>query len=108
MQPITDVHELCRPQRAIRHCTNADVLDALVTQALTAAIHGPSGANTQPWHFIVIHTPGVQQAISEVYEEALTEARATRPSVRGGRQPLSAAPVRFVMYDRWNSVRSLP
>src|SRR5262249_45144780 len=74
MQPITDVHELFRHQRAIRNFTPEDVPDALVNQVLTAAIHGPSGSNTQPWHFIVIRDPSVKNAISEVYEEARAAA----------------------------------
>ena len=61
MQPITDVHELFRHQRAIRNFTAEDVPDALVNQVLTAAIHGPSGSNTQPWHFIVIRDPQCEE-----------------------------------------------
>jgi nitroreductase len=87
------VHELFRRQRAIRSFTDEDVPDALVDQVLTAAIHGPSGSNTQPWHFIVIRDQAVKRAVSEVYEEA----RADRPtSASGPRQPLSAAPVLIV------------
>ncbi len=97
MKPITDVHELFRSQRAIRTFTDAEVPEALVDQVLTAAIHGPSGSNTQPWHFIVIRDHAVKQAISEVYEEARTNANRDRPPVAGGvRQPLSAAPVLIV------------
>src|SRR5262245_39279970 len=70
MKPVSDVHELFRRQRAIRSFTDEDVPDALVDQVLTAAIHGPSGSNTQPWHFIVIRDQTVKRAISEVYEEA--------------------------------------
>ena len=97
MKPITDVHELFRSQRAIRTFTDEEVPDALVDQVLTAAIHGPSGSNTQPWHFIVIRDPAVKQAISAVYEEARTAANRDRPPAAGGvRQPLSAAPVLIV------------
>lgn len=96
MKPITDVHELFRHQRAIRSFTAEDVPDALVKQVLTAAIHAPSGSNTQPWHFIVIRDPRVRNAISEVYEEARADARAMRPAAGGPRQPLSAAPVLIV------------
>jgi hypothetical protein len=46
MQPITDVQTLFRYQRAIRAFTDEAVLDDLVNQVLTAAIHGPSGSNT--------------------------------------------------------------
>ena len=96
MRPVTDVHELFRRQRAIRNFTAEEVPDELVNQVLTAAIHGPSGSNTQPWHFIVIRDPRVKQALSEVYEEARTAAGATRPAAGAVRQPLSAAPVLIV------------
>src|SRR5438132_8459536 len=66
VKPITDVHELFRYQRAIRNFTDEEVSDELVDQVLTAAIHGPSGSNTQPWHFIVIRDHAVKQPISEV------------------------------------------
>jgi nitroreductase len=94
MQPITDVQTLFRSQRAIRTFTNEEVPDDLVNQVLTAAIHGPSGSNTQPWHFIVVRDPTVKHAISEVYEEA--RAAGPMPSAGGARQPLAAAPVLIV------------
>ena len=80
MQPITDVQTLFRSQRAIRTFTNEEVPDDLVNQVLTAAIHGPSGSNTQPWHFIVVRDPTVKHAISEVYEEARVSPWRRRPS----------------------------
>ena len=80
MQPITDVYTLFRYQRAIRTFTDAEVPEALVHQVLTAAIHGPSGSNTQPWHFIVVRDPTVKHAISEVYEEARVSPWRRRPS----------------------------
>jgi nitroreductase len=94
MQPISDVQTLFRSQRAIRTFTNEEVPDDLVNQVLTAAIHGPSGFNTQPWHFIVVRDPTVKHAISEVYEEA--RAAGPTPSASGARQPLAAAPVLIV------------
>jgi len=97
MKPITDVHALFRYQRAIRNFTAEEVPDALVDQVLTAAIHGPSGSNTQPWHFIVIRDQAVKQAISDVYEEARADANRDRPRPAGEvRQPLAAAPVLIV------------
>src|SRR5262245_32891480 len=97
MKPVTDVHELFRHQRAIRSFTDQDVPDELVNRVLTAAIHGPSGSNTQPWHFIVIRDPAVKQAISDAYEEARAAAYPGRgPASAGPRQPLSAAPVLIV------------
>ena len=95
MKPISDVTELFRHQRAIRNFTDEEVPDELVDQVLTAAIHGPSGSNTQPWHFIVIRDQAVKNALSEVYEEARADG-ATKPSGGGVRQLLSAAPVLIV------------
>ena len=94
MQPVTDVQTLFRYQRAIRTLTDEEVPDALVHQILTAAIHGPSGSNTQPWHFLVVRDRTVKQAISAVYEEA--RAAGPTPSTGGARQPLAAAPVLIV------------
>ena len=88
MQPITDVFLLFRYQRAIRSFTDEEVPDELIHQVLTAAIHGPSGSNTQPWHFIVVRDPTVKQAISAVHEEA--HAAGPTPSAGGTRQPLAA------------------
>jgi nitroreductase len=94
MRPITDVFWLFRYQRATRTFNDEAVPDGLVDQVLTAAIHGPSGSNTQPWHFIVVRDQTVKHAISEVYEEA--RAAGTAPSAGGARQPLAAAPVLIV------------
>jgi nitroreductase len=94
MHPITDVQKLFRYQRAIRTFTEEEVPDDLVQQVLTAAIHGPSGSNTQPWHFIVVRDPTVKRAISEVYEEA--RVAGPTPSASGARQHLAAAPVLIV------------
>jgi nitroreductase len=80
MKPIANVNELFRQQRAIRNFTDEDVPDELVNQVLSAAIHAPSGSNTQPWHFIVIRDQAVKNAISEVYEEA--RATYSRPAFR--------------------------
>src|ERR1044071_10449463 len=93
MNPVSDVYELFRRQRAIRNFTDEDVPEALVDQVLTAAIHGPSGSNTQPWHFIVIRDPAVKRAISEVYEEARADAYRDRPpSAAGGGSAPPAPP----------------
>jgi nitroreductase len=97
MKPVTDVYELFRNQRAIRNFTDEDVPDELVDCVLTAAIHAPSGSNTQPWHFIVIRDKSVKNAISEVYEEArAATSRAKQPSAASERPPLMAAPVLIV------------
>ncbi len=97
MKPITDPLELFRHQRAVRAWSERPVPDELVEQVLRAAIHGPSGSNTQPWHFIVVRDQQLKDQLSEAYEEAIQEAYgASRPSRGADRQPLSAAPVLIV------------
>ena len=97
MKPITDPLELFRHQRAVRAWSERPVPDELVEQVLRAAIHGPSGSNTQPWHFIVVRDQQLKDRLSEAYEEAIQEAYgASQPSRGADRQPLSAAPVLIV------------
>jgi nitroreductase len=97
VKPINDPFELFRHQRAVRAWSDRPVPDDLVEQVLRAAIHGPSGSNTQPWHFIVVRDQQVKDQLSEAYEEAIEEAYgASRPARGADRQPLSAAPVLIV------------
>ncbi|MEE8338456.1 MAG: nitroreductase family protein [Dehalococcoidia bacterium] len=97
MKPITEAMELFRHQRAIRAFSDKPVSDEVVEQVLQAAIHGPSGSNTQPWHFIVVRDQSIKEQLSEAYEEAIHEAYGDATPARGAdRQPLSAAPVLIV------------
>jgi nitroreductase len=98
MQPITEALELFRHQRAVRAWADRDVPDELVRQVLQAAIHAPSGSNTQPWHFIVVRDRAVKDRISAIYDDALAEAQGVRTEpTGGGRQPLSDAPILIVV-----------
>jgi nitroreductase len=105
MQPITDVFRLFRYQRAIRSFTEEDLPDDLAHQVLTAAIHGPSGSNSQLWHCIVVRDAAVKQAISAVYEEA--RAAGPTPSTGGTRQPPGGAASSTWPLPRLNEERFL-
>ena len=97
MQPITDVAELFRHQRAVRAFSHRDVDQDTVERLLTAATHGPSGSNTQPWRFIVVRDPEVKSQLSEVYEAAFAEAYAGQAPARAAdRQPWTEVPVLIV------------
>jgi nitroreductase len=114
MRPITDVFRGFRYQRAIRTFTAEDVPDDLVHQVLTAAIHGPSDSNTQPWHFIVVCKPAVKRAISEVYEEAREQgsrgshSRAHGRAGPGAKVGLTPSAVHGSAPQRGESARFLP
>jgi len=97
MQPINDVSELFRHQRAVRAFSDREVSDEIVEQVLTAATHGPSGSNTQPWRWIVVRDPEVKAQVSEEYEAAFAAAYADRAPARASdRQPFTEVPVLIV------------
>jgi len=59
--PNFDLFEAIHSQRAIRHFKPDSVPEELIRQVLEAAIRAPSGANRQPWAFIVITDPGLKR-----------------------------------------------
>lgn len=61
---------LLRSRRSIRSFTNAPVSEEEITKVLEAARQAPSGANSQPWEFIVIRDPATKTRIVELYQEA--------------------------------------
>ena len=76
---------------------------------LEAARHAPSGANTQPWHFIVVTEQALKTAIMEYFREEQV-ARAKRkmkfptPDYRG----LATAPGMIVVASDFRWVRAFP
>ncbi len=97
MEPINDVMELFRHQRAVRAWSDRPVSDEVVRQVLDAAVHGPSGSNSQPWRFIVIRDQSVKDEVSALYEEAMAEQyQGAEPDRARDRQTLADAPVIIV------------
>jgi nitroreductase len=67
-------------RRTVRHYSTEDVPDALIDRAIAVAGSAPSGANMQPWRFVVIRDPEVKRRILEAAEDeerAFYEHRAT-------------------------------
>jgi nitroreductase len=97
MQPISGAMELFRHQRAVRAWADKHVPEELVRQVLQAAIHAPSGSNTQPWHFIIVRDQAMKDRLSAIYDDALGDVQGVpTPPSDDDRQPLSAAPVLIV------------
>lgn len=76
---------------------------------LEAARHSPSGANAQPWHFIVVTDPGLKASIMEYFrEEQVARARLKMkfptPDYRG----LATAPGMIVVASDFRWVRAFP
>ncbi|HZB94041.1 MAG TPA: nitroreductase family protein [Stellaceae bacterium] len=76
---------------------------------LEAARHAPSGANAQPWHFIVVTDQGLKERISEYFrEEQVARARLRMkfptPDYRG----LATAPGFIVVASDFRWVKAFP
>ncbi len=73
-------YEHLRRRRTVRHFSDRPIPMQVVENALRAAGTAPSGANRQPWHFVVVTDPALKSAIRSAAEE---EERA----FYGGRAP---------------------
>ena len=67
-------------RRTVRHFSGRDVPKEVVEECLRAAGTSPSGANLQPWHFVVVSDPNVKRRIREAAEREERE-------FYGGRAP---------------------
>jgi len=73
--------ELMQTRRSVRHFSDAPVEWELIENALRTAGTAPSGANQQPWTFVVVSDSAVKAQIREAAEHEerlLYEERASR------------------------------
>ena len=56
-------------RRTVRHYSPEPVPDDLIDDAIAVAGSAPSGANLQPWRFVVVRDAGVKRRIREAAEE---------------------------------------
>ena len=79
-QRAADFSELMSRRRTVREFSDRPVPRAIIDGALRAAGTAPSGANLQPWHFVVISGPETKRRIreaAEVEEREFYEHRAS-------------------------------
>ena len=102
--------ELMLGRRSVRHFADEPVPRPLLENALAAAASAPSGANRQPWRFVVVEDPEVKARIrraAEHEEELLYRERASReyldaiePIGTDWNKPhLTEAPVLIVVFE---------
>ncbi len=81
--PTSDVFDVMSTARTVRRFTDEPVDDATLTKCLEAARWAPSGANLQPWRFVVLRSDASRAAVARAAERALVEIApiygATRP-----------------------------
>ena len=71
---------LLQRRRSVRHFSDRAVPRAVIEHCLRAAGSAPSGANQQPWHFMVVGDPALKRRIreaAEAEERAFYEERAS-------------------------------
>lgn len=74
-----DYYDLMSKRRSVRDFSDQPVDRAIIEHCLLTAGSAPSGANCQPWHFVVVSDPATKQKIrveAEREERAFYEERA--------------------------------
>lgn len=111
-------HEKMRSRRTVRDFSDRPVSMETVAAAIRTAGLAPSGANRQPWHFVVVTDPYVKRAIraaAEEEERAFYDGRAPKewlealePLGTDWRKPfLETAPALIVIFQQlWGTVPS--
>ncbi len=67
-------------RRSVREFSPKPIADSIIEHALLAAGSAPSGANMQPWHFVVIRDADTKRSIREAAEAEERELYAHRAS----------------------------
>ena len=66
---VSALRDLLRRRRSVRDFSPEPVSLDLVDAAIEAAASAPSGANRQPWRFVVVRDPEVKRRIREAAEK---------------------------------------
>jgi nitroreductase len=85
LRRVREYRERMGTRRSVREFSTEPLPDGLVEEALAAAASAPSGANHQPWHFVVVRDPAVKRAIrvaAEEEERAFYAGRASQEWLR--------------------------
>jgi nitroreductase len=61
--------ELMRTRRTVRHFSNQPIARQVIEQFVMVAGGAPSGANLQPWHFVIVSDHAIKRQIRQAAEE---------------------------------------
>lgn len=105
---------LMRRRRSVREFSDRLVERGVVEDCIRAAGTAPSGANRQPWHFVVVESPDMKRRIraaAEAEERAFYEGggqawlNAVRPLGTTADKPfLDTAPFLIVVFSKMHGV----
>lgn len=79
MPDPADFHAVLRRRRSRRTFSEAPIDAAALERALQAAMRAPSGANAQPWEYVLIERGPVRHAVRELCERADREFHERSP-----------------------------
>ncbi len=114
--PVTEMkrralefYEEMRRRRTVRDFSDRPIPEGVIENCIRTAATAPSGANIQPWHFVVVRDPSVKQRIHEEAEKIEHDfytskatrkwVEALRPLHTGPSKPfLKTAPVLIVIF----------
>lgn len=65
----SEFREEMQRRRTVRYFSNRNVPRSLIDDCLLVAGSAPSGANLQPWHFVVVSDPEIKRLIREAAEK---------------------------------------
>ena len=77
-QRARDFNDEMQRRRTVRHFSNRPVPREVIEQCLRAAASAPSGANRQPWHFVIVENSSIKLRIREIAEAQEEEFYAKR------------------------------
>ena len=76
---VADFYAEMKRRRTVRHFADKPVPVKVIEDCLRTASTAPSGANIQPWHFVVVTDPAIKKRIrqeAEAEEQAFYKGRA--------------------------------
>lgn len=77
-QRAAEFYDEMRRRRTVRHFSDRPVPREVIESCLRTAGTAPSGANRQPWHFVVVGDPAIKREIRDAAEREEREFYAGR------------------------------
>ncbi len=68
-QRVVAFSQQMQRRRTVRHFSDRPVPPMIIQQCIQAAATAPSGANLQPWHFVVVSDPSLKRKIRLAAEQ---------------------------------------
>ena len=64
-----EFYNMIKTRRSVRYFKDSKIDDEIIKNAILAAGSAPSGANLQPWHFVIIKDKNIKKEIKKAVEK---------------------------------------